>query len=66
VFVYSIAYRNNTSISNFGGGAFRLQIEYLWYIVQVKSKHFPVVFKKIGKNQKKVPAKPEFLHKTSL
>ncbi|KAF0770496.1 Uncharacterized protein FWK35_00009509, partial [Aphis craccivora] len=57
----------NTSISNFGEGAFRLRIEYPCCIIQVKSKHFSVVLKKkSGKTKKKVTAKREFLHKTSF
>ncbi|KAF0747403.1 Uncharacterized protein FWK35_00024663 [Aphis craccivora] len=55
-----ITCRNNTSISIFGRGAFRLQIEYIWCIIQVKSKHFLEVFKKIGKTKKNVTAKREF------
>ncbi|KAE9534735.1 hypothetical protein AGLY_008027 [Aphis glycines] len=47
-----ITSRNNASISNFGGG-FRWKSEYPWCIIQVKSKHFPTVFKKIEKNKKK-------------
>ncbi|KAF0770089.1 Uncharacterized protein FWK35_00012483, partial [Aphis craccivora] len=43
-----ITSRNNASISNFGGG-FRCKSEYPWYIIEVKSKHFPTVFKKIEK-----------------
>ncbi|KAE9532625.1 hypothetical protein AGLY_009706 [Aphis glycines] len=46
VSVYSITCRNNASISNFRGG-FRLLSEYPWCIIEVKSKHFPTVFKKI-------------------
>ncbi|KAF0739487.1 Uncharacterized protein FWK35_00039316 [Aphis craccivora] len=65
VSVYSIFSRNNASISNFGGG-FRWQSEYLWRIIEVKSKHFPTVFKKIEKNKKKVMEKREFLRKTSF
>ncbi|KAF0769944.1 Uncharacterized protein FWK35_00017106 [Aphis craccivora] len=34
--------------SNFGGG-FRCKSEYPWYIIEVKSKQFPTVFKKIEK-----------------
>ncbi|KAF0768759.1 Uncharacterized protein FWK35_00000396 [Aphis craccivora] len=41
-----ITSRNNASISNYGGG-FRCKSEYPWCIIQVKSKHFPTVFKKI-------------------
>ncbi|KAE9533896.1 hypothetical protein AGLY_008975 [Aphis glycines] len=35
--------RNNASISNFGVG-FRWQSEYPWCIIEVKSKHFPILF----------------------
>ncbi|KAE9522236.1 hypothetical protein AGLY_017366 [Aphis glycines] len=35
-------------------------------ILEVKSKHFPTVFKKIKKNKKKVTEKREFLRKTSF
>ncbi|KAF0762731.1 Uncharacterized protein FWK35_00031314 [Aphis craccivora] len=52
VSVYSITSRNNAPISNYGGG-FRCKREYPWCIIQVKSKHFPTVFKKIEKNKKK-------------
>ncbi len=48
--MHSITSRNNASISNFGGG-YRWQNEYPWCIVEVKSKHFPTIFKKIGKNE---------------
>jgi hypothetical protein len=65
VSVYSITSRNNASISNFGGG-FRWQSEYPWCIIEVKSKHFPTVFKKIEKNKKKVTEKREILRKTSF
>ncbi|KAF0773185.1 Uncharacterized protein FWK35_00002041 [Aphis craccivora] len=44
--------RNNAPISNFGGG-FRCKSEYPWCIIEVKSIHFPTVFKKIEKNKKK-------------
>ncbi|KAF0755816.1 Uncharacterized protein FWK35_00026114, partial [Aphis craccivora] len=48
-----ITSRNNAPISNFGGG-FRCKSEYPWCIIEVKSKHFPTVFKKkIEKNKKK-------------
>ncbi|KAF0757042.1 Uncharacterized protein FWK35_00026259 [Aphis craccivora] len=47
--VYSITSRNNAPISNYGGG-FRCKSEYPWCILEVKSKHFPTVFKKIEKN----------------
>ena len=63
--VYSITSRNNASISNFGGG-FRWQSGYPWCIIEVKSKHFPTVFKKIEKNKKKMTEKREFLRKTSF
>ncbi|KAF0737872.1 Uncharacterized protein FWK35_00032988 [Aphis craccivora] len=52
VSVYSITSRNNAPISNYGGG-FRCKSEYPWCIIEVKSKHFPTVFKKIEKNKKK-------------
>ncbi|KAF0758695.1 Uncharacterized protein FWK35_00023144 [Aphis craccivora] len=54
-------------ISNFGFG-FRCKSEYPWCIIQVKSKHFPTVFKKIKKNKKKkkMTEKREFLRKTSF
>ena len=52
VSVYSINSRNNASISNFGGG-FRWQSGYPCCIIDVKSKHFSTVFKKIEKNKKK-------------
>ncbi|KAE9525152.1 hypothetical protein AGLY_014566 [Aphis glycines] len=60
-----ITSRNNASISNFGGG-FRWKSEYPWCIIEVKSKHFPTVFKKIEKNKKKMTEKREFLRKTSF
>ncbi|KAF0767781.1 Uncharacterized protein FWK35_00019365 [Aphis craccivora] len=52
VSVYSITSRNNTQISNFEGD-FRCKSEYPWCIIEVKSKYFPTVFKKIEKNKKK-------------
>ncbi|KAF0761556.1 Uncharacterized protein FWK35_00009806 [Aphis craccivora] len=52
VSVYIINSRNNAPISNFEGG-FRCKSEYPWCIIEVKSKHFPTVFKKIKKNKKK-------------
>ncbi|KAF0752427.1 Uncharacterized protein FWK35_00034117, partial [Aphis craccivora] len=62
----SITSRNNAQISNFGGG-FRCKSEYPWcIIIEVKSKHFPTVFKKIEKNKKKMTKKREFLRKTSF
>ncbi|KAF0763434.1 Uncharacterized protein FWK35_00023691 [Aphis craccivora] len=51
-FTMIITSRNIAPISNFGGG-FRYKSEYPWYIIEVKSKHFPTVFKKIEKNKKK-------------
>ncbi|KAF0762620.1 Uncharacterized protein FWK35_00028170 [Aphis craccivora] len=54
--MYRITSRSNASISNFGGG-FRWQCEYPWCIIEVKSKHFPTVFKKIEKNKKKSDGK---------
>ncbi|KAF0768090.1 Uncharacterized protein FWK35_00000696, partial [Aphis craccivora] len=62
VSVYSITSRNNAPISNFGGG-FRCKSEYPWCIIEVKSKYFPTVFKKIEKNKKKMTQKREFLRK---
>ncbi|KAF0767073.1 Uncharacterized protein FWK35_00021073 [Aphis craccivora] len=47
-----ITSRNIAPISNFGGG-FRWKSEYLRCIIEVQSKHFPTVFKKIEKNKKK-------------
>ncbi|KAF0748573.1 Uncharacterized protein FWK35_00021402 [Aphis craccivora] len=64
VSVYSITSRNNAPISNFGGG-FRCKSQYPWCI-EVKSKHFPTVFKKIEKNKKKIMEKRDFLRKTSF
>ncbi|KAF0766321.1 Uncharacterized protein FWK35_00011314 [Aphis craccivora] len=58
VSVNSITSRNNVPISNFGGG-FRCKSEYPWCIIEVKSKHFPTVFKKMME-------KREFLHKISF
>ncbi|KAF0747391.1 Uncharacterized protein FWK35_00021890 [Aphis craccivora] len=52
VSVYIIS-RNNAPISNYGGG-FRCKSEYPWRIIEVKSKHFPTVFKKIEKNKNKM------------
>ncbi|KAF0758084.1 Uncharacterized protein FWK35_00012698 [Aphis craccivora] len=49
--VYSITFRNNTSILNFGGGIQRKVNP--WCIVEVKSKNFPTIFKKIEKNKNK-------------
>ncbi|KAF0715104.1 Uncharacterized protein FWK35_00039310 [Aphis craccivora] len=65
VCVYSITSRNKAPISNFGGG-FRWKSEYPWCIIEFKSKHFPTVFKKIEKNNKKMTEKREFLRKTSF
>ncbi|KAF0737177.1 Uncharacterized protein FWK35_00027685, partial [Aphis craccivora] len=50
--------RNNAPISIFGGD-FRCKSEYLWCIIEVKSKHFPTLFKKIEKNKKKITEKRE-------
>ncbi|KAF0763287.1 Uncharacterized protein FWK35_00007935, partial [Aphis craccivora] len=48
-----ITSRNNAPISKYGGGGgFRCKSEYPWCIIEVKSKHFPIVFKKIEKNKK--------------
>ncbi|KAF0762883.1 Uncharacterized protein FWK35_00011699 [Aphis craccivora] len=60
-----ITNRNNTPISNFGGG-FRCKSEYPWCIIEAKSKHFQTVLKKIKKNKKKMTEKREFLRKTSF
>ncbi|KAF0773294.1 Uncharacterized protein FWK35_00005947 [Aphis craccivora] len=49
-FTMIITSRNNAPISNFGSG-FRCKSEYPWYIIEVKSKHFPTVFKKIEKKK---------------
>ncbi|KAF0764990.1 Uncharacterized protein FWK35_00009523, partial [Aphis craccivora] len=57
--------RNNAPISNYGGG-FRCKCEYPWCIIEVKSKHFPIVFKKIEKNKKKLMEKREILRNTSF
>ncbi|KAF0759029.1 Uncharacterized protein FWK35_00011676 [Aphis craccivora] len=57
--VYSITGRNNAPISNY-------KSEYPWCIIEVKSKHFPTVLKKIEKNKKKMTEKWEFLRKTSF
>ena len=65
VSVYIITSRNNVSISNFGGG-FRCKIGYPWCIIEVKSKHFPTVFKKSRKTKKKRTEKREFLRKTGF
>ena len=65
VSVYSITSRNNAPISNFRGGFWR-KSEYPWCNIQVKSKHFLTVFKKIEKNKKKMTEKREFLRKTSF
>ncbi|KAF0769885.1 Uncharacterized protein FWK35_00013475 [Aphis craccivora] len=65
VCVHSITSRNNVLISNFWGG-FRWQNEYPWCNIQVKSKHFSTVFKKIERNKQKVTKKGGFLRKTSF
>ncbi|KAE9534016.1 hypothetical protein AGLY_008752 [Aphis glycines] len=58
--------RNNAPISNYGGG-FRCKSEYPWCIIEVKSKHFPIVFKKLEKKtKKKMTENREFLRKTSF
>ncbi|KAF0754197.1 Uncharacterized protein FWK35_00021805 [Aphis craccivora] len=64
-FHYSITRRNNAPISNFGDGL-KCKSEYPWCVVEVKSKHFPTVFKKIKKNKKKMTEKREFLRETSF
>ncbi|KAF0769759.1 Uncharacterized protein FWK35_00003557, partial [Aphis craccivora] len=51
-FTMIITSQNNAPNSNFGGG-FRCKSEYPWCIIEVKSKHFPTVFKKIEKKKKK-------------
>ncbi|KAF0765115.1 Uncharacterized protein FWK35_00029502 [Aphis craccivora] len=51
-FTMTITSRNNAPISNIGGGL-RCKSEYPWCIIEVKNKHFPTVFEKIGKNKKK-------------
>ncbi|KAE9525473.1 hypothetical protein AGLY_014273 [Aphis glycines] len=56
VSVYNITSRNNSSISNIRGD-FRWKSEYPWCIIQVKSKHFPTVFKNLEKNKKKSDGK---------
>ncbi|KAF0773316.1 Uncharacterized protein FWK35_00005287 [Aphis craccivora] len=63
-FTIIITFRNNALISNFGGG-FRWQSKYPWCIIEIESKHFPTVFKKIEKI-KQVTEKREFLRKTSF
>ncbi|KAF0759906.1 Uncharacterized protein FWK35_00009131 [Aphis craccivora] len=60
-----ITSRNNASISNFGDG-FRRKSEYPWCIIEVKSKYFPAVIKKIEENKNKVTEKRERLRKTSF
>ncbi|KAF0763382.1 Uncharacterized protein FWK35_00031500 [Aphis craccivora] len=51
-FTMIITSRNNAPTSNNEGG-FRWKSEYPWCIIEVKSKHFPTVFKKIEKNKQK-------------
>ncbi|KAF0755023.1 Uncharacterized protein FWK35_00007090, partial [Aphis craccivora] len=51
-----ITSQNNVPISNYGGG-FRCKNEYPWCIIEVKSIHFPIVFKNIEKNKKKSDGK---------
>ncbi|KAF0754485.1 Uncharacterized protein FWK35_00018519 [Aphis craccivora] len=64
VSVYSIISRNNAPISNFGGG-FRCKSEYLWCMIEVKSKHFPTVFKKMEKkNKKNVCVRYQYVRRT--
>ncbi|KAF0764235.1 Uncharacterized protein FWK35_00014074, partial [Aphis craccivora] len=53
VSVYSITSRNNAPISNYGGDS-RWKSEYPWCIIEVKSKNFLTIFKKIEKNKKKM------------
>ncbi|KAF0769731.1 Uncharacterized protein FWK35_00023678 [Aphis craccivora] len=60
--LYSITSRNNAPISKYRGG-FRCKSEYPWCIIEVKSKHFPTVFKKI---EKKNDGKREILCDTSF
>ncbi|KAE9530614.1 hypothetical protein AGLY_011076 [Aphis glycines] len=57
----SITSRHNASISNLG-----VVSDGKVNILEVKSKHFPTVFKKIEKNKKKMTEKREFLRKTSF
>ncbi|KAE9526904.1 hypothetical protein AGLY_013552 [Aphis glycines] len=64
-FTMIITSRNNASISNLRGD-FRWKSEYPWCIIEVKSKYFPTVFKKIEKNKKKMTEKREFLRKISF
>ncbi|KAF0756299.1 Uncharacterized protein FWK35_00031058 [Aphis craccivora] len=52
-FTMIITSRNNAQISNFAGG-FRWKSEYPCCIIEVKSKHFPTVFKEIEKEKKSV------------
>ncbi|KAF0767560.1 Uncharacterized protein FWK35_00003570 [Aphis craccivora] len=47
----SITSQNNDSISNFGGG-FRRKSEYIWCIIEGKSKHFLTVLKKKTRKKK--------------
>ncbi|KAF0750985.1 Uncharacterized protein FWK35_00032077 [Aphis craccivora] len=61
VSVYSITSRNNTPISNFGGG-FRCKIEYPWCIIKVKN--IFQQFSKKSRKTKKMTEKREFLRKT--
>ncbi|KAF0699775.1 Uncharacterized protein FWK35_00035741 [Aphis craccivora] len=51
----------NYPISNFGGG-FRSKSENPRCIIEVNSKHFSRVFKKIEKNKTKMMEKREFSH----
>ncbi|KAF0769312.1 Uncharacterized protein FWK35_00000742 [Aphis craccivora] len=43
----------------------RNQIKYSWCIIQIKSKKFPPIFKKIRENNKKVTEKRKFSLKTN-
>ncbi|KAF0763015.1 Uncharacterized protein FWK35_00014037 [Aphis craccivora] len=64
-FTMIITSRNNAPFLNFGGG-FRCNSEHLWCIIEVKSKHFPTVYKQIEKNEKKNDGKMGIFRKTSF
>ncbi|KAE9542404.1 hypothetical protein AGLY_003531, partial [Aphis glycines] len=57
--MYNITFRNNASISNFGGG-FQWQSKYPWCIIEIKS------FQKNRENKNKVTEKRKFLLKISF
>ncbi|KAF0763057.1 Uncharacterized protein FWK35_00017800 [Aphis craccivora] len=64
VYVQHITCQNNASISVVG---FNDKVNILAALdIEVKSKHFSTVFKKIEKNKKKVTEKRGFLRKTSF